>query len=63
MKHFRLAAVLAFVVALGPFALDAYLPAFPAIAAALGITTGEVGVTISVYVIALAAGQLVGGPL
>ncbi|HEX7046056.1 MAG TPA: multidrug effflux MFS transporter [Gammaproteobacteria bacterium] len=63
MKHFRLAAVLAFVVALGPFALDAYLPAFPAIAIALGISTGEVGLTISVYVIALAAGQLVGGPL
>ncbi|HEX7030777.1 MAG TPA: multidrug effflux MFS transporter [Gammaproteobacteria bacterium] len=63
MKHFRLAAVLAFVVALGPFALDAYLPAFPAIAAALGISIGEVGLTISVYVIALAAGQLVGGPL
>src|SRR5690606_38544920 len=63
LKHFRLAAVLAFVVALGPFALDAYLPAFPAIATALGVTTGAVGLTISVYVIALAAGQLIGGPL
>tara|TARA_Y100001933_G_C19001529_1_gene564823 strand:- start:1853 stop:3004 length:1152 start_codon:yes stop_codon:yes gene_type:complete len=50
-------------VALVPFALDAYLPAFPDIARDLGVPINEVGLTLSVYVFVLAAGQLVGGPL
>jgi len=62
-SDFRLALVLAVAVALGPFALDAYLPAFPAIAATLGVALGDVGLTLSVYVIGLAAGQIIGGPL
>lgn len=63
MSHFRLALVLALTVALGPFAIDAYLPAFPAIAASLGVSVHDVALSISVYIMALAAGQLVGGPL
>ncbi|HET9679546.1 MAG TPA: multidrug effflux MFS transporter [Gammaproteobacteria bacterium] len=59
----RLAVVLAFTVALGPFALDAYLPAFPAMADALGVSVSDIGLTLSIYVIALSAGQIVGGPL
>lgn len=54
---------MALVVALVPFALDAYLPAFPDIAADLGVSSSEVGLTLSIYVFLLAAGQLVGGPL
>lgn len=50
-------------VALVPFALDAYLPAFPAIARDFGVSSSEVGLTLSVYIFVLAAGQLVGGPL
>jgi DHA1 family bicyclomycin/chloramphenicol resistance-like MFS transporter len=50
-------------VALIPFALDAYLPAFPDIARDLGVSSSEVGLTLSVYVFLLALGQLVGGPL
>ena len=49
--------------ALVPLALDAYLPAFPDIATDLGVSTSEVGLTLSIYVMLLAAGQLVGGPL
>lgn len=49
--------------ALVPFALDAYLPAFPSIAEDLGVSTSEVGLTLSIYVFLLAAGQLIGGPL
>lgn len=49
--------------ALVPFALDAYLPAFPNIAADLGVSTSAVGLTLSIYVFLLAAGQLIGGPL
>ncbi len=63
MSHFRLALVLAMTVALGPFAIDAYLPAFPAIARSLGIAVHDVSLSISVYIMALAAGQLIGGPL
>ena len=63
LTHYRLAFVLAIVVALGPFALDAYLPAFAAIAHEFDATTSQVGLTISIYVIALALGQLIGGPL
>lgn len=63
MPHFRLAFVLALTVALGPFAIDAYLPAFPNIAASLGVSLHAVALSISVYIMTLAAGQLVGGPL
>ncbi len=63
LTHRRIAPLLALAVALTPFSLDAYLPAFPAIAAALRTTTSETGLTLSIYVFLLAVGQLVGGPL
>lgn len=63
VTHLRLAFVLAFVVALAPFALDAYLPAFSVIAREFDVASGQVGLTLSIYVIAMAFGQLVGGPL
>ncbi len=50
-------------VAIGPFALDTYLPAFPEIAADLGVDLPAVGRTLSVYVFALGLAQLVAGPL
>lgn len=59
----RLAFVLAIVVALGPFALDAYLPAFVVIGREFGLATSEVALTLSVYVLGMAIGQLIGGPL
>ncbi|ASK36093.1 Bcr/CflA family drug resistance efflux transporter [Alcanivorax sp. N3-2A] len=55
--------VLALTMALGPFSIDAYLPAFPAMAEALGVSIGEVARSLSIYVFGLAVGQLVGGPL
>lgn len=63
MSHSRLAPLLALVVSLVPLALDAYLPAFPEIGADLGVSTSEMGLTLSIYVFVLAIGQLVGGPL
>lgn len=63
MSHFQLALLLGMTVALGPLALDAYLPAFPSIADNLGIAHGEVGLTLSAYVATLGLAQLVGGPL
>jgi DHA1 family bicyclomycin/chloramphenicol resistance-like MFS transporter len=50
----RLAFLLAMLAAIGPFAIDAYLPAFPQIAASLGATRLEVQQTLTVYMAALA---------
>lgn len=61
--HTGIAAVLAMAMALGPLALDTYLPAFPAIATSLAISVHQVSLTISIYIFVLAFGQLFGGPL
>lgn len=63
MSHLYLAIMLGMTVALGPLALDAYLPAFPDIADGLGIDHGHVGLTLSAYVTTLGLAQLVGGPI
>ena len=63
MSHFYLALLLGMTVALGPLALDAYLPAFPDIADGFGIPHSDVGLTLSAYVATLGMAQLVGGPL
>ena len=63
MSHFHLALLLGMTVALGPLALDAYLPAFPDIAEGFGIPHSDVGLTLSAYVATLGMAQLVGGPL
>ncbi|MAO13351.1 multidrug effflux MFS transporter [Marinobacter sp.] len=63
MSHFQLALLLGMTVALGPLALDAYLPAFPEIARNFAIPHADVGLTLSAYVATLGMAQLVGGPL
>ncbi len=63
MSSSRLAIILAMAVAIGPFAFDTYLPAFPSIASALQTDISKVGFSISVYIFSLAFGQLIGGPL
>ncbi|WP_275667839.1 multidrug effflux MFS transporter [Marinobacter salexigens] len=63
LSHLQLAILLGMTVALGPLALDAYLPAFPEIADELGIGHGGVGLTLSAYIAALGLAQLLGGPL
>lgn len=49
--------------AFGPLSIDMYLPAFPAIGSALGASSEQVQLSLSVYFIGLASGQLVYGPL
>ncbi len=49
--------------ALGPFTVDAYLPAFPAIADDLGSSAGSVQLTLTAALSGLALGQLLVGPL
>jgi len=59
----QLAFLLAPLVALTPFAIDTYLPAMPVMAEHFGSTLAAMGVTISVFLIGYALGQLIGGPL
>lgn len=49
--------------ACGPFAIDTYLPAFPRIARELGTSVGDVQLTLSVFLLGLAAGQVLWGTL
>lgn len=49
--------------AFGPFAIDMYLPAFPAIAKDLGATIGSVQITLAIFLLGLAVGQLLWGTL
>lgn len=55
--------LLAALAALSSFATNIILPAFPAIGSAIGVTTLELGVTLSSFFVAFALGQLVVGPL
>ncbi len=49
--------------ALGPLAIDAYLPTLPTIQRELGTTAGAVQLTLSSYFAGLTIGQLIWGPL
>lgn len=49
--------------AFGPLAIDMYLPAFPAIGLALNADAEQVQLSLSVYFLGLASGQLFYGPL
>lgn len=49
--------------AIGPLAVDMYLPSFGAIAADLGVSVGEVERTLASYLLGLALAQLFYGPL
>lgn len=49
--------------ALGPLAIDMYLPSFPAIVKGLGATQGQVERTLATYLVGLAAAQIIYGPL
>ena len=60
---FALTALLALLTALGPLAVDMYLPSFPEIGQVLGASPATVQLTLSLYLIAYAAGQVIYGPL
>nr|WP_176456538.1 Bcr/CflA family multidrug efflux MFS transporter [Bordetella genomosp. 4] len=49
--------------AIGPFSVDMYLPAFPAISAGLQVPRGDVERTLAAYLVGLALAQIVYGPL
>lgn len=51
------------VTAIGPVSVDMYLPAFPAIAAGLDATSGQIERTLAVYLAGMALAQIAYGPL
>ncbi len=62
MTLFRAALVLGLLSAVGPFAIDMYLPAMPAIATALDADVAAVQWTLTAYFVAFGLSQLVYGP-
>jgi len=60
---YRLALVLGALSALGPLAIDMYLPSFPAISRDFGTTPAAVQGTLAFYFIGLASGQVFYGPV
>ena len=59
----RLLLILAALAAFGPLSIDMYLPSLPTIGAELGAGPGEVQLTLSLFFIGAAVGQLLYGPL
>ena len=60
---FALTLLLAMLTGLGPLSVDMYLASLPDIARLLNAPTAQVQLTISVYLVGLACGQLIFGPL
>ena len=58
----RLAVILGSIVALGPLAIDTYLPALLTMSGHFQVPIHDVEISVSVYVLGVAAGQWLGGP-
>lgn len=62
-SYARNAIVLGLLAAVGPFAIDMYLPALPTIAADLGATTAATQMTLTVFFVGFGLAQLAYGPV
>ncbi|GEO04019.1 Bcr/CflA family drug resistance efflux transporter [Adhaeribacter aerolatus] len=62
-QHFIIILILGALSTISPFSIDMYLPGFPAIAADLNTTIEQVQLSLTSYLIGIAAGQLLYGPL
>lgn len=62
-NRFILILILGLLAAIGPFSIDMYLPAFPAIAKSLNTTIEKVQLSLSSFFIGISVGQLAYGPL
>ncbi|MGD9865538.1 MAG: multidrug effflux MFS transporter [Pseudodonghicola sp.] len=60
---FRMALVLGLLSAVGPFAIDMYLPALPRVAADLGTTEAGAALTLTAYFIVFGVAQMIYGPM
>ena len=61
--YYRLAVILGALTAMGPLAIDMYLPALPTIAREMATSIASVQVSLAVYFIGIACGQAFYGPL
>jgi len=59
----KLVVTLSSIFAISPFAIDSYLPALPRIAEKMQVDISMLSVTVSLYILGLGFGQLIGGPL
>lgn len=55
--------IMAMIMSVTPFAIDAYLPALPYMAKSLNVGPNDVATTITCYILGIAFGQIIGGPL
>ena len=62
-QHTIIIVILGLLIALSPFSIDMYLPAFPAIASSLKTDIAHVGYSLTSYYAGLCAGQLIYGIL
>ena len=62
IRH-RLALILGALTAIGPLAIDMYLPALPGIARELGVPIAAVQKSLPAYFIGISFGQILYGPL
>src|SRR3954454_4566256 len=62
-NYLKNAVVLGLLSAVGPFAIDMYLPALPTIAADLGASTAATQMTLMVFFLAFGTCQIVYGPV
>ncbi|RZJ25973.1 MAG: Bcr/CflA family efflux MFS transporter [Haliea sp.] len=62
-SFFRTALVLGLLSAIGPFAIDMYLPALPSIGQTLGASVGAVQASLMAFFISLGIGQIIYGPV
>ncbi|MBP2319951.1 DHA1 family bicyclomycin/chloramphenicol resistance-like MFS transporter [Kibdelosporangium banguiense] len=59
----RAALILGALSAFAPLSIDMYLPAFPAMTGQLSATASEIQLTLTTFVVSLAIGQAIAGPL
>ncbi|TKT80424.1 multidrug effflux MFS transporter [Aquamicrobium sp. LC103] len=63
LNFLRIAVVLGLLSAIGPFAIDMYLPALPTIGADLNASTSAVQMSLLVFFLSMGFGQIVVGPI
>ena len=63
MKSYKYAVVLGLLSAVGPFAIDMYLPALPAISSDLGASTAATQMTLMVFFVTFGVAQIAYGPI
>ena len=57
-RYLKMALVLGLLSAIGPFAIDMYLPALPDIGRSLGAEVGAVQLTLTAFFLSIGLGQL-----